>query len=121
MNYLSMLKDLKSNKNISNFQETDTSKTTETIFVGFVAPNSSSTENICTQIKPLMGFDPSLYGDPLLVLLLELGEQICDYWNDSEEARAEMVADILAYPLHQRKALLTALGGSLKTETLQVG
>jgi hypothetical protein len=43
------------------------------------------------------------HGDSLLVLLLELGEQICDYWNDSEAARAEMRSDILSYPPHQRE------------------
>ena len=119
MNYLSMLKDLKSNKNISSFQERDTTKTTETLFVGFVAPNSSVSENIYTQPKPLTGFDPSLDGDPLLVLLLELGEQICDYWNDSEAARAEMVADILSHPHHQRKALVATLGGSIGTVNMR--
>jgi len=121
MNYLSMLKDQKSIKNISNPQVRDTAKTTETLFVGFVAPNSSVLENINIQPKPLAVFDSSHDFDPLLVLLLELGEQICDYWNDSEAARAEMVADILSCPPPQRKALLAALGGSIRTENLQGG
>ena len=119
MTYLAMLKDLKEHKNTSNPPEKDASKTTETLFVGFVAPNSSVSENIYTQPKPLTGFDPSLDGDPLLVLLLELGEQICDYWNDSEAARAEMRDDILSYPPNQRKALLTALGGSIGTVNMR--
>jgi hypothetical protein len=54
----------------------------------------------------------------LLVLLLELGEQICDYWNDSKAARAEMVLDILSYPPQQREALLAALKGSLSTKAI---
>ena len=121
MNYLSMLKDLKSIKNISNHQVRDTAKTTETLFVGFVAPNSRVSEIIYVQPKPLAVFDPQCDGDPLLFLLLERGEQICDYWNDSEAARTEMVADILSCPPPQRKALLAALGGSIRTETLQGG
>jgi len=65
--------------------------------------------------KPkLLGFHQIYDSDPLLKALLELGEQICDYWNDSEEARTEMVADIFAYPLHQRKALLAALASEHK-------
>ena len=56
--------------------------------------------------------------DPLLKALLELGEQICDYWNDSEAARAEMMADILSCPPHQREALLAALKGSLSTKAI---
>jgi hypothetical protein len=85
---------------IEYFKEKDTLKTTKPKFVGFHQIYDS---------------------DPLLKVLLEFGEQICDYWNDSEAARAEMRDDILSHPPNQRKALLTALGGSLKTETLQVG
>ena len=121
MNYLSMLKDLKSIKNISYHQVRDTAKTTETLFVGFVAPNSKVSEIIYVQPKPLAVFDLPCDGDPLLVLLLERGEQICEYWNDSEAARAEMVADILSHPPHQRKALLAALNGSFRTKTSRGG
>ena len=120
MNYLSMLKDLKSIKNISNHQVRDTAKTTETLFVGFVAPNSRVSEIIYVQPKPLAFFDPQCDGDPLLVLLLERGEQICDYWNDSEAARTEMKDDILSYPPHQRDALMTTLEGSLRTKGFRI-
>lgn len=90
MTYLAMLKDLKEHKNTCNPPEKDASKTTETLFVGFVAPNSSVSENIYTQSKPLIGFNPSHDGDPLLEILLDLGKEICDFWEDSEAARAEM-------------------------------
>ena len=89
--------------------------------VAKVASVASSSDEGNAQPKPLTGFDPSLDGDPLLVLLLKLGEQICDHWNDSEAARAEMRHDILSYPPNQRKALLAALGGSLRTEALRGG
>lgn len=69
-----------------------------------------------TQPKPLIGFDPSDDGDPLLEILLDLGNQICDYWNDSEAARAEMRDDILSYPPHQREALMATLEGSRRAE-----
>ena len=49
-------------------------------------------------------------------VLLELGEQVCDLWNDSEAARAEMRDDILCYPPHQRAALMTTLEGSLRAD-----
>lgn len=104
MTYLAMLKDLKEHKNTSNPPEKDASKTTETLFVGFVAPNSSVSENIYTQPTPLIGFNPSHDGDPLLEILLDLGNEICDFWKDSEAARAEMRDDILSYPPHQREA-----------------
>ena len=116
MNYLSMLKDLKTIKNISNNHVSDAAKTTETLFVGFVAPNSKVSEIIYVQPKPLTVFDLPCDGDPLLVLLLERGEQICDFWKDSEAARAEMRDDILATPPHQWDALLAALEGSLRAE-----
>ena len=118
MNYLAMLKDLKEHKNTFIPPEKDASKTTETLFVGFVAPNSSISENIFTHFKPLTGFDPSHDNDPLLEILLDLGNQICDFWNDSEAARAEMRSDILSYPPHQREALLAALKGSLRTKAI---
>ena len=89
--------------------------------VAKVTSVASSSDEGNAQPKPLTGFDPSLDGDLLLVLLLELGEQICDYWNDSEAARAEMVADILSHPPHQRKALLAALNGSFRTKTSRGG
>jgi hypothetical protein len=69
-----------------------------------------------TQPKPLTGFDPSHDSDPLLEILLDLGSQICDFWNDSEAARAEMRADILSYPPHQREALMATLEGSLRAK-----
>ena len=65
-----------------------------------------------TQPKTLIGFDPPHGDDPLLVVLLELGEQICDHWEDSEAARAEMRSDILSYPTHQRASLMATLEGS---------
>jgi len=119
MNYLSMLKNLKSIKNISNTQVMETAKTTETLFVGFVAPDPLILEKIsliqdADQPKPLAIFDPPHDEDPLLVVLLELGEQVCDLWNDSEAARAEMKSDILSYPPHQRAALMATLEGSLR-------
>ena len=49
-----------------------------------VASVASTPDEGNTQPKPLIGFDPPHDGDPLLVLLLELGGQICEYWNDSE-------------------------------------
>ena len=85
---------------IKYFKEKDTLKTTKPKFVGFHQIYDS---------------------DPLIKELLELGEQICDYWNDSEAARAEMRDDILSYPPNQREALMTTLEGSLRTKTLQDG
>jgi hypothetical protein len=125
MNYLSMLKDLKSIKNISNTQVMETAKTTETLFVGFVAPDPLILEKIsliqnADQPKPLAIFDPPHDDDPLLVVLLELGEQICDHWNDSESARAEMKSDILSFPTHQRAALMATLKDSLRTDKPRV-
>ena len=83
---------------IKYFKEKDTLKTTK--------PKS-------------LGFHQIYDCDPFLKALLELGEQICDYWNDSEAARTEMVADILSCTPPQRKALLAALRGSLRKETLR--
>ena len=84
--------------------------------VATVASVASTPDEGNTQPKPLIGFDPPHDDDPLLVLLLELGEQICDLWNDSEAARAEMRDDILCYPPHQRAALMTTLEGSLRAD-----
>jgi len=84
--------------------------------VAKVASVASTPDEGNTQPKLLIGFDPSDDGDPLLEILLDLGNEICDYWNDSEAARAEMRADILATPPHQRDALLAALEGSLRAE-----
>ena len=120
MTYLAMLKDLKEHKNTSNPPEKEASKTTETLFVGFVAPNSSVSENIYTQPTPLIGFNPSHDGDPLLEILLDLGNEICDFWKDSEAARAEMRDDILSCPPHQREALMTTLEGSRRAEKSMV-
>ena len=68
------------------------------------------------QPKPLFGFNPSHDVDPLLEIILELGIEICDYWNDSDAARAEMRDDILSYPPHQREALMTTLEGSVRSK-----
>ena len=57
--------------------------------VAKVASVASSHAGGNTQPKPLTGFDPSDDGDPLLEILLDLGNQICDFWNDSEAARAK--------------------------------
>ena len=116
MNYLAMLKDLKEHKNTFIPPEKDASKTTETLFVDFVAPNSSISENIYTQLKPLTGFDPSDDSAPLLEILLDLGNQICDFWNDSEVARAAMRDDIVSYTPNKREALAEALKSSLMTQ-----
>ena len=84
--------------------------------VAKVASVASTPDEGNTQPKPLIGFDPPHDDDPLLVLLLELGEQICDHWNDSESARAEMKSDILSFPTHQRVALMATLEGSLRAD-----
>ena len=84
--------------------------------VAKVASVASSHAGGNVQPKPLTGFDPSLDGDPLLEILLDLGNEICDYWNDSEVARAEMRSDILSCPPHQREALMATLEGSRRAE-----
>ena len=66
--------------------------------------------------NPLTGFDPSHDGDPLLEILLDLGNEICDFWKDSEAAKAEMRSDILSCPPHQREALIATLEGSLRAK-----
>ena len=38
--------------------------------------------------------------------LVEAAMRVCDYWGDSDQARAEMVADIKATPQHLRQDLL---------------
>jgi hypothetical protein len=38
--------------------------------------------------------------------LLEAARRVCDFWGDSQAARAEMVADIKATPHHLRQDLL---------------
>jgi hypothetical protein len=86
--------------------------------VAKVASVASTPDEGNTQPKPLIGFDPSDDGDPLLEILLDLGNQICDFSNDSEAARAEMRDDILSCPPHQREALLAALKGSLRTKAI---
>lgn len=84
--------------------------------VAKVASVASTPDEGNTQPKPLFGFDPSHDVDPLLEIILELGIEICDYWNDSDAARAEMRSDILSYPPHQREALMGTLEGSLRAE-----
>lgn len=72
-------------------------------------------ENDATK-TPLAGFHSIYDGDPLLGELLYLGNQICNYWGDSESARAAMRSDILSYPPHQRAALMATLEGSLRAD-----
>ena len=84
--------------------------------VAKVASVASSSDEGNTKPKSLFGFDPSHDVDPLLEILLDLGNQICDFWEDSEDARAEMRADILSYPPHQREALMATLEDSLRAE-----
>ncbi len=48
----------------------------------------------------------ALVSDELDRQLLEAAMRCCDYWNDSPEARAQMVADIRATPQHYRQELL---------------
>ena len=84
--------------------------------VAKVASVASTPDEENTQPKPLTGFDPSHDGDPLLEILLDLGNEICDFWEDSGAARAEMKDDILSYPPHQREALMATLEGSLRAE-----
>jgi len=66
--------------------------------------------------SPIAGLHPIYDADPLLGKLIELGNQICDHWEDSEAARAEMRSDILSYPTHQRVALMATLEGSLRAD-----
>lgn len=84
--------------------------------VAKVASVSSSHAGENTQPKPQIGFNPSHDSDPLLEILLDLGNEICDFWDDSEAARTEMRSDILSYPPHQREALLATLEGSLRAK-----
>ena len=84
--------------------------------VAKVASVASTPDEGNTQPKPLIGFDPSHDGDPLLEILLELGNEICDYWKDSEVARAEMRSDIMSCPPHLRETLIATLEGSLGAE-----
>ena len=84
--------------------------------VAKVASVASTPDEENTQPKPLIVFDPSHDGDPLLEILLDLGNEICDFWKDSEAARVEMRDDILSYPPHQREALMATLEGSLRAE-----
>jgi len=84
--------------------------------VAKVAKVASTPDEGNTKPKPLFGFDPSHDVDPLLEILLDLGNQICDLWEDSETARAEMRDDILSYPPYQREALMATLEGSLRSE-----
>ncbi len=84
--------------------------------VARVASVASTPDEGNTQPKILIGFYPSHDDDTLLVMLLKLGEQICDLWNDSEAARAEMRSDILSYPPHQRAALMATLEASLRAD-----
>jgi len=86
------------------------------VSVAKVASVASTPDEGNTQPKPLFGFDPSHDVDPLLEIILELGIEICDYWNDSDAARAEMRDDILSYPPYQREALMATLEGSLRAE-----
>jgi hypothetical protein len=44
--------------------------------------------------------------DDELDQLLAAAMRCCDYWGDSDQARAEMVADIKAIPTHLRQDLL---------------
>jgi len=81
-----------------------------------VASVASTPDEGNTQPKPLFGFDPFHDVDPLLEILLDLGIEVCDYWNDSDAARAEMRDDILSYPPYQREALMATLEGSLRSE-----
>jgi len=64
----------------------------------------------------LVGFEAIYDSDPLLKKLLNLGSQISDYWNDSDAARAEMMASILSYPPNKREALAQALKSSLSAQ-----
>ena len=88
----------------------------EKLSVAKVASVASTSDEGITQPKPLFGFDPSHDVDPLLEIILDLGIEICDYWNDSEAARAEMRDDILSYPPYQREALMATLEGFLRSE-----
>ena len=113
-----MLKQLQSkwSEGTATFATVATVDLLQKLSVANVASVASTPDEGNTQPKLLIGFDPSDDGDPLLEILLDLGNEICDYWNDSEAARAEMRADILATPPHQRDALLAALEGSLRAE-----
>ena len=68
------------------------------------------------QLPKLVGYQATYDSDPLLEELIELGNQICNYWRDSEDARDQMRSDILSYPPHQREALMGTLKGSLKDD-----
>ena len=68
------------------------------------------------QLPKLVGSQATYDSDPLLEELIELGNQICNYWGDSEDARDQMRSDILSYPPHQREALMGTLKGSLKDD-----
>ena len=84
--------------------------------VAKVATVASSHAGGSAKPKPLTGFDPSDDSAPLLEILLDLGNQICDFWNDSEVARAAMRDDIVSYPPNKREALAEALKSSLMTQ-----
>ena len=66
--------------------------------------------------SPIAGFHPIYDSDPLLGKLIVIGNQICNYWGDSESARAAMRLDILSYPTHQRAALMATLEGSQRAD-----
>jgi hypothetical protein len=61
-----------------------------------------------TQLSPLLHNSMPIAAarDELDRQLLEATMRCCDYWNDSPEARAQMVAEIRAIPRDQRQDLL---------------
>ena len=76
-------------------------------FVGFVAPLPLLFQESKSGGKELAKAEtPPASADELMSQLLEAAMRACDFWGDSQTARAEMVADIKATPSNRRQELL---------------
>jgi hypothetical protein len=76
-------------------------------FVGFVASLPERFQESKSGGKDLAKAEiPPASADELMSQLLEAAMHACDFWGDSQAARAEMIADVKATPQHLRQDLL---------------
>lgn len=77
----------------------------------FHVPSVAAVATVAVAKQPERKVPPQAVNDELELELqmLEAAMRACDYWGDSDQARAEMIADIKATPQHLRQDLLEHL------------
>lgn len=102
----------KAKSHFSQNSQAQAPKTTETPLMGVMGVCSSRIPEKQGEVLGVLGacservYEKRTSSDPLAKALVAAAMQVCDFWNDSLEAREEMRQDMEALLPHERREIL---------------